>query len=123
MAAFGEYIANRRKELGKSLRLLAEELGITAAYLSDIEKGRRNPPEINLLTKFFDVLKISPSDRDYLLDIVGKERQEISPDLPEYIMDVPAARTALRKARNMGESQEFWERVNDLLDDKDGKNE
>jgi len=40
---FGEFIAEKRKGQGISLRGMADELGITPAYLSDIEKSRRNP--------------------------------------------------------------------------------
>ena len=36
---FGQYLREKRETLGKSVRGFAEELGMTAAYLSDIEKG------------------------------------------------------------------------------------
>ena len=35
---FGQYLREKRETLGKSVRGFAEELGMTAAYLSDIEK-------------------------------------------------------------------------------------
>jgi len=44
---FGEYITAKRKESNISLSHMAGNLGITSAYLSDIEKGRCNPPNID----------------------------------------------------------------------------
>ena len=38
---FGEFIAEKRKSRGLTLRGLAAELGIVPAYMSDIEKGHR----------------------------------------------------------------------------------
>ena len=42
---FGEFVKAKRQEKEISLRKLAEELGIVPAYMSDIEKGRRYPPD------------------------------------------------------------------------------
>ena len=39
---FGDYVRIRRKRIGKSLRQLAGECGISAPNLVAIEKGRRN---------------------------------------------------------------------------------
>lgn len=45
--AFGKFIEERRKALGLTLRGFASELDIAPAYMSDIEKGRRYPPDKN----------------------------------------------------------------------------
>jgi len=113
---FGDYIADRRKKCDITLRGMAEELGIAAPYLSDIEKGRRNPPNIEMLEKMASILKLSEAEKNELFDLAGEERNEVSPDLPEYIMDIPEARTALRKARDKGKSDEFWKKVSETLD-------
>ena len=113
---FGNLISDKRKEHGISLRGMAEELGIAAPYLSDIEKGRRNPPNIDMLEKMAFILTLSETEKNELFDLAGEERNEVSPDLPEYIMDIPEARTALRKARDMGKSDEFWKTVSETLD-------
>ena len=43
---FGEFIQRKRVEKQIPLRKMAERIGISAPYLSDIEKDRRNPPEM-----------------------------------------------------------------------------
>lgn len=113
---FGDFITDKRKEYGISLRGMADELNIAAPYLSDIEKGRRNPPNIEMLEKIASILKLTASEKDIMFDYAGEERNEISPDLPEYIMDMPEARTALRKARDKGKNADFWEKISQTLD-------
>jgi transcriptional regulator with XRE-family HTH domain len=114
---FGDLIAEKRKEQGVSLRGMAEELGIAAPYLSDIEKGRRNPPNIKMLEKIISILKLTDAECDLMFDYAGDDRKEVSPDLPDYIMDIPEARTALRKAKAMGKDAQFWVEINKKLDE------
>lgn len=45
--SFGRYIKQKREKIGISLRSLATELGMTPAYLCDIEKGHRHAPLYN----------------------------------------------------------------------------
>lgn len=113
---FGDFISEKRKDQNITLRGMAEELVIAAPYLSDIEKGRRNPPNIEMLEKIASILKLTETERDIMFDLAGEERNEVAPDLPEYIMEMPEARTALRKARDKGKSDEFWKKVSETLD-------
>ena len=43
--SFSKAFRERRKEEGVSLRDAATKIGVSAAYLSDVELGRRNPNE------------------------------------------------------------------------------
>ena len=53
---FGEFVKAKRQEKELSLRKLAEELGIVPAYMSDIEKGRRYPPDKDKIYKIAAIL-------------------------------------------------------------------
>jgi transcriptional regulator with XRE-family HTH domain len=72
---FGQTIAAARKELGISQRELASRVikedgvPISAQYLNDIERGRRNPPGEHLLEQFAKELDL---DNDYLFFLSGK---------------------------------------------------
>lgn len=121
---FGAFIDAKRKgraEDGKDIMLkdIADAMGKTATYLSDIIKGRRNPPEMELLEKIALILRLTDDEKAEMFDLAGKDRNEVSPDLPEYIMneDLPHARTALRKAKEKGLGDDFWKRVFDSIDD------
>jgi len=122
---FGRYIDDMRRGRGPSggdikLKDIADAMGITASYLSDIIKGRRNPPEIHVIDKIATVLNLSRDERNELLDLAGRERDSAAPDLPKYLMatDIPHVRKALRRASEKKLGDDFWKKV---LDDIDGE--
>ena len=121
---FGAYIAQKRVEKDVKLKPIAEKLGVSVTYLSDIIKGRRNPPDIDGLASLADALNLDEVERDEMFDLAGRERNQVSPDLPEYIMgeDIPNARVALRRARNSNLGDDFWQEVNQIIDRRNGGN-
>ena len=123
---FGRYIDAKRKGRGPNgtdilLKDIAEALGKTATYLSDIVKGRRNPPEKELLDRIADALHLNDEERAEMLDCAGRDRKEAAPDLPDYIMDedIPYVRAALRRANAKGLGNDFWKKVFDDMDEED----
>ena len=121
--AFGKFIEERRKYLGITLRGFAAELEIAPAYMSDIEKGRRYPPD-KKLDDIARILKLNAEEKDRLLDMAAMTRaKSVSPDLPEYIMGKDLARVALRRARDGNLSDEGWKEVIDLINKKVGDEE
>ena len=55
---FGKFIDEKRRGRGPDggdilLKDIAKAMGATPTYLSDIVKGRRNPPEMSMLLKNF----------------------------------------------------------------------
>lgn len=118
--AFGKFIEERRKALGITLRGFAAELDIAPAYMSDIEKGRRYPPD-KKLDDIARILKLEGDEKNKLLDMAAMTRtKSVSPDLPEYIMEKDLARVALRRARDGRLSDEGWQEVIDLINKKVG---
>lgn len=114
---FGEFIAQKRKDREMSLRQMAEKINVSAVFISDMEKGRRYP-SVELLKKIAEVLRLNQEETDLLYDLSSDERNQIPADLPEYIMDVPMAKVALRKAREADVSDAFWEEVIKKLEEK-----
>ena len=119
---FGAYIAQKRLEKDVKLKPIAEKLGVSVTYLSDIIKGRRNPPDIDGLKALAEILGLTEEEKNIMFDLAGRERNQVSPDLPEYIMDetLPNARVALRRARNAKLGDDFWKEVNRIIDKKGG---
>lgn len=111
---FGEYIAKKRTDLGITLRGMADRLEITPAYLSDIEKGRRNPPDKPLLEKIAAKLMITGDAKDRMFDLAGKGRNEVAPDLPDYIMESDVVRAALRTAKGVATENDWQEFIKKL---------
>lgn len=119
--AFGKFIEERRKALGLTLRGFAAELDIAPAYMSDIEKGRRYPPD-KKLDDIAQILKLNETEKNSMLDLAAMAKSKtVSSDLPEYIMEKDLARVALRRARDGKLSDEGWQEVIDLIDKKIGE--
>ncbi len=128
---FGKYINEKRKGRAPGggdilLRDLAEAMGgISVSYLSDILKGRRNPPDVKMLNIIAEKLNLTSDEKDHMLYLAGLERESVAPDLSGYIMDedIPHVRDALRKANRKGLGDDFWKRVSDEIDESGDVNE
>lgn len=105
---FGAFIKSKREALGKSLRSVAEELEMTPAYLSDIEKGNRYAPE-KYLDKIVAALGFHGEELNTFYDLAGKSRNNNFPDLADYIGKTTLARVALRTARDVKLPESRWQ--------------
>lgn len=78
--AFGQIIIEARKRMGLSQKQLAERIkkedgeAISAQYLNDIERDRRNPPSEHLIAQFATELKLS---KNYLMAAAGNLPDEL----------------------------------------------
>jgi transcriptional regulator with XRE-family HTH domain len=116
---FGKYIEKKRKGKNMTLRGFAAELEIAPAYMSDIEKGHRYPPDKNKLEAIVKILGLSQEEADQMYDLAAHEKDNtVSPDLPEYIMGTEKARVALRMARDNGASDATWQKIIDMLEEE-----
>ena len=119
--SFGEYLRSKREERHITLRGMAERLGISAPYLTDVERNRKNPPSIDKLEQIREVLDLTKEEYAYMMNLAGKSRNTVAPDLPGYIMDRDYVSAALRTARDMGAGKEEWDRFVAMLLEKDTK--
>ena len=87
---------------------MAEMIGITAPYLTDIEKDRRNPPEMEKLEAISRILSLTEDERTIMFDLAGKRRNSVAPDLPDYIMERDYVSAALRTARDLDAGEADW---------------
>ena len=105
---FGEFLQRKRTEKQITLRKMAEMIGITVPYLTDIEKDRRNPPEMEKLELISQILMLNDEDKTTMYDLAGKKRNSVAPDLPDYIMEHDYVSAALRTARDLDASEADW---------------
>lgn len=112
---FGQFLKTKRDEKRIPIRKFAEMVGMSASYLSDIEQGRRNAPDVDKLERIATALALSDEDRTVMLDLAGKNRKTVAPDLPDYIMGREYVAAALRTARDLDAGEAEWMRfVEDL---------
>jgi transcriptional regulator with XRE-family HTH domain len=116
---FGKYIETKRKARNITLRGLAAELNIAPAYMSDIEKGHRYPPDKDKLEALVKILNFDSEEANKMYDLAAGEKDNtVSPDLPEYIMATEKARVALRMARDNRASDATWQKVIDMFEEE-----
>lgn len=119
-ANFGEFLQRKREEKQITLRRMAELLGFSAPFLSDVEKDRRNPPELAKLEQIADILGLSYEEKETMFNLAGKKRDSVAPDLPEYIMSRDYVAAALRTARDLDVGEEEWLRFVEELRQRKG---
>lgn len=115
---FGKFVRQKREEKKINLRKLAEILDIAPAYMSDIEKSRRYPPDKDKIETIAKTLELAEDEKNYLFDMAALAKDNtVSPDLPEYIMENDLVRVALRRARDVDAGNEEWEKVIKIFDE------
>jgi len=113
---FGEFIAKKRLERRITLRKMAEMLDCSATFLSDIEKDRRNPLDMERMEKLSQILVLSEEEHNEMLDLAGRKRNSVAPDLPDYIMNRSYVSAALRTARDLNAGEAEWQKFIDDLE-------
>lgn len=112
---FGELLTSLREEKDVTLRELARGIGVSAPFLSDVEKGRRSALTAERIEKAAAVLHLNNAEETALYNAAGKQKNSIPPDLPEYIMGHEYVSVALRTARDLNASEDEWQRFVDDL--------
>lgn len=112
---FADYIADIRIKREFSLRRMADLLNISAAYYSDVEKGRRNPLRLEKLELFARVADMTAEEKNRMLDLAGNARGTVAPDIAAYVRDRPYVAAALRLARDRQAGRREWDSFTSLL--------
>ena len=117
---FGEFLQTKREQQNITLRQLAEKLDLSAPFLSDVEKGRRNSLDMDRLVMLRKILNLSDEEYETMLNLAGKQRKTVAPDLPEYIMERDYVSAALRTARDLDAGEAEWQRFVEELKNRKG---
>lgn len=116
---FGKFIAERRKQHEYTMRQFADMIGVTAPYLSDIEKGRRAAPD-SKLDEIANALRLTSTEREQMFDLAAKTRDnQVSADISGYIMETDLARVALRRAKERELSDREWKSIIEIIEGED----
>ena len=83
---FGRTVRDKREAMGLGLRELAKRVGMSAAYLSKIERGQFPPPAEEKVVRIADLIEL---DRDELLALAGK----VATDVADAIIRQPGLLT------------------------------
>ena len=109
--SFGSYIRSLRRNREKTLNDVANSIGVSLSFLSDIEQDRRNPFDEERMAKFVSRLMLKPDEAAKLYDLAADRKNGMPDDLKETIMYAPESdfvRIALRKSKAGEISKEDW---------------
>jgi len=112
--AFGPTIRLLRQAKGISLRELARQLGVSPAFLSQIEAGRQHKIPKQRIVQVADMLGVSAG---YLM---GTARQ-IHPDVLEFLKETPEAAEFMITAMQSGMAAEDFSDLREALKDRAAK--
>lgn len=127
MGEFGNFIKNKRLEKRLTLMAAAKLLGISFSYLSDMENGKKLPPNSlndehkQLMKRFKECLEMSDDEYEHLEQLADKElvdKGHISNEINQYMIETPIATVALRKATKKNLSEEVWKKIIKEMDKK-----
>lgn len=119
-ANFGELLAALREEHDFTLRELARQLGVSAPFLSNVEKNRSAPLTKDRLDKVAEILHLNTDEKTAMFDLVGRQRNTVAPDLPDYIMGRDYVAAALRTARDLNAGEAEWLKFVEDLKKREG---
>ena len=97
--SFGETLREMREAQEMGLRVAANCLGISPAYLSRIERGRERPPKPEIVKRMATLLGGDP-------DLLFRLAESTDPDLAEYLHSTPGLPEFLRAALAMSLTSE-----------------
>ena len=81
---YGEILTRIIKEKKMTQEYFYNKLGIAKPYFYDIIRGKINPPPPETQIKILKILNPLKEDREKLLDIAAKERNELPIDIMMY---------------------------------------
>ena len=119
-ANFGEFLTAKREERDLTLREMSRKMGVSAPFLSDVEKGRSAPLTKERLDKVAEILHFDTDEKTAMYDLVGRQRNTVAPDLPEYIIGRDYVAAALRTARDLNAGEAEWLRFVEDLKKREG---
>lgn len=91
MNALASYLRNVRKQRGLSLKRVEKYAGVSNAYLSQLERGLRNPPHPEILKKLAKVYEVPLTEllaaAGYVENAKGITRDQIEQAFQHVISD------------------------------------
>ncbi|MEM5817366.1 MAG: helix-turn-helix transcriptional regulator [Desulfitobacterium hafniense] len=115
---FGRKLRAARESAGLLLKDLAREMGWSVVYLSDIERGRRNPPSPDKIAQMANILG---ADYRTLVDLANQEKMRVELEIADKSQHITTA--ALMLARSWdGLTEEEAQEIIKVLSKREGRN-
>lgn len=114
MKKFGEKLKQYRISKRATLREVGDAIGKSIGYISDIEHGRRRPPDLETVSKLEDFLGIKEGA---LLNLARSIRKNSLPSLNLRLRQRPKLQHALLRAEKIYEDDEKFNKLLKAIED------
>ena len=130
-STFGECIRQQRIEMQMPIREVAQQIGVSPIYLSDLERGLRYAPidNLNIIYKIFKVLNIPEDQQKYALDMIkyqhenrqiahinfAQNNQPNYTDLIKHLLESEAAKRFITKAYELEIQNDEWDELTEQI--------
>jgi len=108
-ADFGQFISEQKQRNSLQSQELASKLGISVAYLSQLEHGKRVCPDISLIKKMIDIFELSTEETIVFYDLYEEASGQLSLDIIEYIKSHKIIKKAIRSAIAFSATDKDWQ--------------
>lgn len=112
---FGQFISEQKQKKFLQSQELAKKLGISLGYLSQLEHGKRNCPDPELLYKMAEIFELDLEETREMYDLYAKASGRLSPDISEYVQTKEIVQKALRTAIEANVSDDKWKTIIEFL--------
>ncbi len=115
---FGKCIRQQREEKGMTVTKLAEAIGISKIYMSDIERGKRPAPGRNknneIIDRIISALSIPSEQRGFVIEMAKCTREYLK-TVSEYLPESQTGREFIREALAADLTEDDWKDLQQVL--------
>lgn len=115
---FGTFLKEKRLQKGMSLRELADRVGIAHTYLMNIENGVKQPPSDKVLIQLEKALLLDNNNKEFFYELAARIKEQnnesniyTAADIASYLKKNSQAKLLIRKANELGYSNDFWDEL------------
>ena len=113
MNEFGIALKKARIEAKKKLRDLSEFMKLSIGYLSDIEQGRKAPPDLEIVRKMQEYLSVADG---LLATLAEKARTRRPTEVAQQIQERPQLSELFFRVKDMSE-EDLKQLINKVSED------
>lgn len=106
---FGDYLRRIRVSKRITQEQLADAVQRHKMTISQIENGKNDPPQGDLLEGIIQALTVTPAEECELRDLSALARDSIPSDILDYFKSNSGIRAAIRRAKSKDMSNIDWE--------------
>lgn len=105
---FGPFISEKRIQHSMTKQELASRIGISTAYLSQIESGIRSNPKEEIIARLIICLHLTTEETYKLYDLYAKANSTIAIDVMHYIKQNNIIARVIRAAKEYEAKESDW---------------